>query len=372
MKDPRIQQLAKNLIHYSCALRPGERVLIEVNSMEIPLTVALIEEAYRAGGLPFVTIKQGEIQEALLKQCTKEQMSAIGRYEAARMKEMDAYISIRSNNNSYELADVPAEKMAIYNHCWSHPVHHEIRVPHTKWVVLRYPNHSMAQLANMPTHRFEDYYFSVCNLDYSKMDRAMEPLVELMNRTDRVRVTGASCDLSFSIKDIPAVKCAGKCNIPDGEVYTAPVRTSLNGEITYNTASPYQGLVFERVHFKFKDGKIVEADAGANTDRLNQILDMDEGSRYVGEWALGVNPNIQAPIYDILFDEKIGGSFHLTPGACYDDADNGNTSVNHWDLVYIQTPEYGGGEIWFDDVLVRKDGRFVLPELTGLNPENLR
>ena len=372
MKDPRINQLAKNLINYSCDLQKGEKILIEVNSMEIPLTVALIEEAYKAGGIPFVTIKQGEVQEALLKQCTKEQMAAIGKYEAARMNDMDAYVSIRSNNNSYELADVPAEKMELFNKYWSHPVHHEIRVPKTKWVILRYPNHSMAQLANMPTHRFEDYYFDVCNLDYSKMDKAMDPLVELMNNTDQVRVKGKTCDLTFSIKDIPAVKCAGKCNIPDGEVYTAPVKNSINGEITYNTASPYQGLVFENIHFVFENGKIVKADAGVNTERLNQILDMDEGSRYVGEWALGVNPNVKAPIYDILFDEKIGGSFHLTPGACYDDAYNGNVSVNHWDLVYIQTPEYGGGEIWFDDVLVRKDGRFVLPELQGLNPENLK
>lgn len=372
MKDPRIYELAKNLINYSCHLQKGEKILIELNGLQTPLAVALVEEAYRAGGVPFVTIKQGEIQEALLKDCSKEQLQMIAGYEAARMKDMDAYVAVRSNLNSYELADVPAEKTELFNKYWTEPVHSKIRVPDTKWVILRYPNHSMAQLANMPTHRFEDYYFEVCNLDYSKMSRAMEPLVELMNKTDRVKLTGKSCDLEFSIKDIPAVKCAGECNIPDGEVYTAPVKDSINGEITYNTASPYQGKVFENVHLVFENGKIVDAEAGADTERLNKILDMDEGSRYVGEWALGLNPNITAPIYDILFDEKISGSFHLTPGCCYDDADNGNKSANHWDLVYIQTPEYGGGEVWFDDVLVRKDGLFVLPELLALNPENLK
>jgi aminopeptidase len=372
MKDPRIRELAHNLINYSCDLKPGEKVLIEVNGFETPLTVALIEEAYQAGGIPFVSIKQGEIQAALLNSCTEDQIRAIGEYEAARMKDMDAYIGIRINDNSYEMSEVPQEKLAIYDKLWMHPVHHQIRVPDTKWVILRYPNHSMAQLAAMPTAKFEDYYFSVCNLDYSRMDAAMEPLVQLMNKTDRVKITGQNVNLEFSIKDIPAVKCSGRANIPDGEVYTAPVKDSINGEITYNIPSSYQGVVYENIHFVFENGKIVKAEAGVNTERLNQILDSDPGARYIGEWSLGLNPNINRPIYDILFDEKIAGSFHLTPGACYDDADNGNQSVVHWDLVYVQTPAAGGGEIWFDDVLVRKDGRFVLPELFGLNPENLK
>ena len=229
----------------------------------------------------------------------------------------------------------------------------------------------MAQMADMSTEAFEDFYFNVCCLDYSKMDRAMDALVALMERTDRVRLVAPGTDLSFSIKRLPAVKCAGKLNIPDGEVFTAPVRESVNGVISYNTPSLENGFTYTDIRFEFKDGKIVKATAN-DTVRINQQLDIDAGARYVGEFAIGVNPFITFPMKDTLFDEKIAGSFHFTPGSCYDECDNGNRSSQHWDLVLIQTPEYGGGEMYFDDVLVRKDGRFVLPELECLNPENLK
>lgn len=371
MQDPRIRTLAQNLVRYSTHIQPGEKVLIEINGHTPELTVALIEEVYAAGGLPFVTIKQETVKEALLAGATAEQLTLCAKYEAERMRDMDAYIGVRAGDNSFAMADLPQEKVDMFNRLWQQPVHMDIRVPHTKWVILRYPNHSMAQLAKMPTHRFEDFYFAVCNLDYGKMSREMDKLVELMNRTDRVEIKGAGCDLAFSIKGIPAVKCAGECNIPDGEVYTAPVRDSINGELTYNAPSLYQGTTFEQVRFRFEQGKIVEASAGENTEKLNKILDSDEGARYIGEFALGVNPNVTTPICDILFDEKIRGSFHFTPGDCYEDADNGNHSSIHWDLVRIQTADMGGGEIYFDDRLIRKDGLFIPEELHGLNPENL-
>ena len=243
-------------------------------------------------------------------------------------------------------------------------------MPKTRWVVLRYPNAAMAQLSGTSVEAFEDFYFQVCNLDYSKMAKAMESLVAYMNRTDKVRLVGPGTDLTFSIKDIPAIPCAGNMNIPDGEVYTAPVRDSVNGTLTYNTPSLYQGFTYENISLEFKDGKIVKATAN-DTERINQVFDMDEGARYIGEFAIGVNPYVLHPMKDILFDEKICGSIHFTPGNCYDDAYNGNKSAIHWDLVLIQRPEYGGGEIYFDDVLIRKDGRFVVPELECLNPENL-
>jgi aminopeptidase len=223
----------------------------------------------------------------------------------------------------------------------------------------------------MSKEAFEDFYFNVCNLDYGKMNKAMDALVELMNKTDKVQLIGKDTNLTFSIKDIPAVKCAGEMNIPDGEVFTAPVRDSVNGVITYNTPSPYQGFTFENVKLTFENGKIIDATAN-DTERINHIFDTDEGARFVGEFAIGVNPYIQHPMQDILFDEKIDGSFHFTPGECYEEAYNGNHSNIHWDMVMIQRPEYGGGEIYFDDVLIRKDGRFVIKELEALNPENLK
>ncbi len=371
MVDSRITVLAQNLIRYSCELQRGEKVLIENTGFESPLVKELIKETYRVGGLPFVSLKDSSIERAWLLGAGEEQVKMRAHFEAVRMNEMEAYIGIRSGGNSSELADVPSEKMDLYNKYFFKVVHENIRVAKTKWVVLRYPSPSMAQQAVTSTEAFEDYYFNVCNLDYAKMSRAMGPLVELMERTDRVKITGRNTALTFSIKGLPAIKCSGERNIPDGEVYSAPVKDSVNGYITYNTPSQYQGFVYEQIRLEFKNGQIVKATAN-DPERLNKVLDTDEGARYIGEFALGVNPYITKPMKDTLFDEKIAGSFHFTPGSAYDECFNNNKSAIHWDLVCIQTPEYGGGEIYFDDALVRKDGRFVVKELEGLNPENLK
>ncbi len=370
MTDPRIEILAKNLVNYSCEVKPGERVLIETKGFELPLTKALVKEVYKAGGLPFVTVKNDEIARAILNECSEEQIKLMADFELARMKEMDAYIGIRAGDNSNELSDVPPDKLTLYSKLFVMPVHMEQRVNYTKWVVLRYPNSAMAQMAEMSTEAFEDFYFKVCNLDYSKMSRAMDSLVRLMEKTDKVRITGRGTDLTFSIKGMPAIKCEGRRNIPDGEVFSAPLKTSVNGVITYNTPSKYEGFTYENIRLEFKDGKIINA-AANDTQRINKVFDTDEGARYVGEFSIGVNPYIEKPMKDTLFDEKIKGSIHFTPGGCYDECDNGNKSAVHWDLVFIQRPEYGGGEIWFDDLLIRKDGIFVAEELLGLNPENL-
>ena len=369
--DSRIPTLAKNLIRYSTQLKPGDKILIEGTGEKAKeLVRALVKETFEVGAQPFVTLKDNAVLRDLLLHATREQIERTAAFEMARMKEMDAYIAIRGPENASELADVPADKMGLYMELWFSPVHANQRVNHTRWVVLRYPNESMAQLAGTSMEAFEDFYFNVCCLDYAKMDRAMDPLVALMEKTDRVHITGPGTDLSFSIRGIPAIKCSGLRNIPDGEVYTAPVRDSVSGTITYNTPSVYQGFTYENISFTFEKGKIVEATANSN-EKINRLLDTDEGARYIGEFALGVNPYILKPMKDTLFDEKIMGSFHLTPGQAYTIADNGNRSAIHWDLVLIQTPQCGGGEIRFDDVLVRKDGMFVLPELQGLNPENL-
>lgn len=371
MKDLRVSQLAKNLINYSVDLKPGENLLIEVFDTGEELASELIKECYKVGGNPFVSLKSRKIMKDLILGTNDAHMSAIASFEAERMKNMQAYIGIRGSYNSSEWSDITSQKLDIYMKNWSKPVHSDIRVPRTKWCVMRYPTHSMAQMANMSTEKFEDFFFDVCCLDYSKMNKAMDPLKNLMDKTDKVKIIGKNTDLRFSIKGLPASKCSGEANIPDGEIYTAPVKDSVEGYITYNTPSEYQGFTYENIRLEFSKGKIVKATSN-DTKRINKIFDTDEGARYIGEFAIGVNPYITKPMKDTLFDEKIMGSFHFTPGSSYDDCFNGNKSAIHWDLVFIQTPEYGGGEIWFDDVLIRKDGRFVLKELEGLNPENLK
>lgn len=370
MTDPRINILARSLIRYSVRLQAGERLLIDNIGNELPLCRALINEAYAVGGIPFVNITNNQLQASWLAQSTEEQLKLQAEWELARMKSVQAYIGVRAGDNINELSGVGADHMVRYmQHLWS-PVHSGQRVKHTKWCILRYPSSSMAQLAGLSTEAFEDFYFNVCNLDYSRMSRAMDRLVTAFERTDRVRIIAKGTDLSFSIKGIPAVKCDGRLNIPDGEVYTAPVRDSVNGVITYNCPAVYQGVTFENIRLEFRDGKIIGASAN-NNERLNQILDTDEGARYIGEFAIGFNPHIDFPMKDTLFDEKIRGSLHLTPGRCYDQASNGNQSAIHWDLVLIQRADYGGGEIWFDNELIRKDGFFIPSELQCLNPENL-
>ncbi len=371
MRDVRIEKLASNLLSHSINLQKGEKILIEIIGMDaIPLGKELIKQSEKIGALPFFNIVDYGIMREMLINATQEQMQIYAKHDLERMKDMNAYIGVRASTNTAELNGISKEKMEIYNKYYTLPVHFEERVKHTRWCILRYPNASMAQMSNMSTENFEDFYFNVCTLDYDKMSKAMDPLVKLMNKTKNIHIIGEGTDLTFSIEGIPAEKYMGTFNIPDGEVATAPVKNSVNGYITYNTETRYNGVLFNNIRFEFKDGKIVKATSN-KTKELNEILDIDEGSRYIGEFAIGLNPYIEKPIGDTLFDEKIKGSFHFTPGDSLEESDNGNSSSIHWDIVNIQTPEYGGGEIWFDDILVRKDGRFILEELKALNPENL-
>ncbi len=370
MTDERINKLAYGLINYSCKLSKGEKVLIEAKGIDYMLVNALVKEAFKVGAYPFVEIFDNRVSRELLMGESKEYAMLKAKYDSFRMQDMDAYIGIRGGNNAFENSDVPEENLQIESEYYSHPVHHEIRVKKTKWVILRYPNEGMANSASMSTDAFEEFYFNVCNLDYSKMDRAMDALKVRLDKADKVRITGAGTDITFSIKGIGSKKCSGEHNIPDGEIYTAPVRDSVNGVITYNAPSIQNGTKYENVSLTFKNGKIISA-TGNYPDKINAVFDTDEGARYVGEFAFGVNPFIKSPTGDILFDEKISGSIHFTPGSCYDDCYNGNVSAVHWDLVLIQTPEYGGGEIYIDGELIRKDGRFIPKDLECLNPENL-
>ncbi len=368
MQDPRLQKLCNLLINYSCELKPGQNILIEIFGSQPEVAMGLIDAAYAAGGVPFVRLREPQVMRKLMQGATSAQYAVEAKNDADLMKQMQAYIGLRSYENAYELSGVAPEQMALYTREYSGAVHGKIRIPETRWCVLRYPTPAMAQSAHMSTEAFEDYYYSVCTMDYQKLGKAMEALKARMERTDKVHITGPDTDLTFSIRGIPAIICDGKLNIPDGEVYTAPVKDSINGTLRYNTESLYQGKVYSDIRFTFENGKIVKATC-SDTAGLNHVLDTDEGARYIGEFALGVNPFVTTPIQDTLFDEKIAGSFHFTPGTCYDDASNGNHSSVHWDIVNIQRPEYGGGSIYFDGELIRKDGLFVPADLLPLNPD---
>lgn len=372
MRDKRVSILAKNIVHNAVQCQKGEKVLIEARSVDRQFVQAIVEEVFAAGGLPIVELVDTQIESTLLKGTSIEHIKCLAMYAKYRMVDIDCYIGLRGGENSYELAQVSAENLKMYDKYFNLPVHHKVRVAEKKWVVLRYPSPSMAQNAHMSTEAFEDLYFQVCNVDYKKMDTALNALKALMEKTDKVRIVAKNTDLSFSIQGMPAIKCAGEMNIPDGEIYTAPIKNSLEGKITFNTPAIHKGHRFEEITLQFKHGKARKESCIGNVEALRDILNIDRGARFVGEFAMGINPYLTRGIGDTLFDEKIAGSVHFALGNCYDNAYNGNKSSIHWDLVAILTEQYGGGQIYFDDVLVQENGRFVLKELLPLNVENLK
>ncbi|HZR19186.1 MAG TPA: aminopeptidase [Verrucomicrobiae bacterium] len=369
MTDPRYKKLARLLVEYSTALKKGERVLLDMIDVPDEFTVELVRTARDAGAVPLVEVRHTRVTRELLRETDADHARLVRDIELARMRKMQAYIAIRGSANANENADVPPDRMGLYSRL-TRPVLNQ-RVNKTRWCVLRWPTPSMAQGAGMSTEAFENLYFEVCTMDYRKMARAMVPLERRMRKANRVQIKGPGTDLSFSLKGIGAKMCKGDRNIPDGEVFSCPVKNSINGRIQFNTPTLYSGTRFENVRLGFKDGRVVEATSN-NTKRLNEILDTDAGARFTGEFSLGFNPYILNPMCDILFDEKIAGSLHLTPGQAYKECDNGNRSAVHWDMVLIQRPEWGGGEIWFDDELIRKNGLFLPKDLKPLNPVNLK
>jgi aminopeptidase len=366
--DPRFTQLAEGLTGFSTQLKKGERVLIDAFDVPDAMVIALVRAARAQGALPYVQLHRARISRELTIGAEEGQFTTAAEVELARMKLMDAYIALRGSDNIFEASDVPSRDVQLVSRLMRPVI--DQRVNKTKWVVLRWPTPAMAQQAGMSTEAFEDFYFRVCTLDYARMKPGMKALHDLMVKTDQVRITGPGTDVTFSIKGIGAKECGGQFNIPDGEVFSCPVKESVEGVIQYNAPTVYLGSSFDNIRLVFKKGKVVEATSN-NTKKLNQILDSDAGARYIGEFAIGFNPHIQDPMRDILFDEKIAGSFHFTPGQAYADCGNGNKSQVHWDMVCIQRPEYGGGEIHFDGKLIRKDGLFVPKALHKLNPEYL-
>ena len=368
--DDRIIKYAKVLVNYSVDVQKGDNVWISLQDCPRNLGIAIVKEVVARGGYPYVEYLDSRTNKEIIKAMPKDYYKRKLSWDLPKMKEVDAYIRIRGNYNLFELVDVPTDKVKTQSLNYGEPIN-KVRLK-KKWVIGNFPSPSYAQQAGMSTEEFENYFYNVCTLDYAYMSKQMDALVKLMNKTDKVRIVGKGTDITFSIKGIGAVKCSGERNIPDGEVYTAPVKNSVNGVITFNVPTIENNIRFDNISLTLKDGKIIKATCDKNQDKLNAILDTDEGARYIGEFSFGINPYITIPMLDILFDEKMCGSIHFTPGSSYEDADNTNRSAIHWDMVLSQLPQYGGGEIYFDGKLIRKNGEFVIDSLKGLNPENLK
>lgn len=372
--DERITKLAENILKNSLSLKKGEKIYIEAFSESTKdMLKEFVRIATKMGATPFYFYNDNEFVKQLIANSKPEQMEQYARWHANLMDDMNCYIGLRGHDDLFALADIPVAKMNMYRDIFYNKVHFDRRIAKTRWCVMRWPNNTMAATAKMPREALEDFYFNCCLVDYKKMGKAMLPLKKLMDKTNKVHIKGPNTDLTFSIKGLKAVVCDGRMNIPDGEVYTAPVKNSINGHIQFNTDTLYDGVFYSNIYLEFKDGKIIKAESRANNDKMQHQLSVDEGAKYMGEFAIGVNPYIRKEMLDILFDEKIACSMHMAIGNSYNDETfNGNRSGIHWDLVLIQDKAHGGGEIWFDDKLIRKDGLFVLKELQGLNPDKLK
>lgn len=371
--DPRDERLARTFVRYSLDVQPGERVLLDFRgSSTTGLLREVVSEVTRAGGVPFPLPGDDGITRRFLREASEEQVRSWGGIHDVLMRQMQCYVRVNGTDNPFDNSDVPEQALKWEREHYMRPVHLEYRVKKTKWVVARYPSSSMAQQARMSREAFAELYYDVCNLDWERFSRAMDPLQRLMERTDRVRLTARDTDVTFSIKDIGVVKCDGRMNLPDGEVFTAPVRDSVEGVVTYNAGALYAGTSWDWIRLTFKRGRIAGIEASNDVDKLRNIFATDEGASYIGEFSFGLNPRLRRPIKDTLFDEKIYGSFHTALGQCYENTENGNRSAIHWDLVCIQTAEYGGGNVWMDDRLVRENGHWIHPDLRDvLSPEAL-
>ena len=364
--DERLSKLSNTIVNYSVSVKENDKVLIQYeSSMCKPLIKCLIKDIYKNKGIPFVKLIDNELETLIKENASSEVIDEMVKMKTYEVDNFDCFIRICYTENEYEDKDISID---IRKELGSKSQKiDDVRINERRWVLLNYPSLVDAYKAKMKYDDFYNYSMDVMNVDYKSLNEKIKPLKDLMEKTDKVRILGPNTDIEFSIKGMNAIPCCGTANIPDGELYTAPIKESVNGVITYNTPSPYRGNIFNNIRLEFKDGKIINCSANEHQSELEEIFNIDEGARYIGEFSLGFNPMITKPMGDILYDEKIMGSLHFTPGRCYEDCDNGNISSVHWDLVLIQTEEFGGGEIYFDDVLIRKDGKFVLDELKDLN-----
>ncbi len=361
----KVEKLANIIVNHSLKVKENDKVLISYQGVEaMPLVKCLVCEIINNNGIPDTDYINQDVDDYIKNNLTDGIIKIKTNKVKYQVENYDCFVKI-----CYCKSDYYGKNMNKEMHqklLASIEPYKEIQVNKKRWVLLNYPSIVDSNKAHMTPEEFYHFSMNAMTVDYDKMYNDSLKLKELMEKTDKVRIVAPGTDLTFSIKGLPAIICAGECNIPDGECFTAPIKNSVNGTITYNVPSPYHGEIFDKISLTFKEGKIVSFNSN-NNKKMEEIFNTDEGARYVGEFSLGYNSQIFYPMGDILFDEKIAGSLHFTPGCCYDECPNGNKSNIHWDLVLIQRPEYGGGEIYFDGKLIRKDGLFVLPELQNLN-----
>ena len=356
-----LDKLVNTIVDYSLEVKKDEKVLITTYPEAKDLNLKLVAKIIDVGAIPVVKLLDSEIDSLIMEKSQDNRVSLLAKLAEEEVTNYDCFIKIRYLLNDYETKDTNKHLLKKIGDATI--ASDDVRINNRRWVLLNYPTTLDAYKNKTSNRKHYEYALAAMTFDYAKMKDDMQSLKELMEKTDKVRIVAKNTDLTFSIKDIPVVPCVGKSNLPDGEIYTAPVKDSVEGYITYNTPCPYQGNVYHDVRLEFSKGQIVNCTCQEDVISLKEIFDTDQGARYIGEFSLGLNPLIKKPMGDILYDEKIIGSIHFTPGRAYKDAFNGNISSIHWDMVLLEP------DIYFDDVLIRKKGKFVIEQLKRLNYE---
>jgi len=375
MPDPRDVKLAELLVNYSIDLKKGENVYLLTDSVEtLPLFLEVYKKIISVGGYPYphILLDPHLSAEAFdyiwMKYASEEQLHHFSEIKYHEMKAMHAYIRIGGPANKQHLAGISRERIALRQKVTKPILDERLR---KKWVVTRYPTPSMAQAANMSTEDFINFYYNACLIDWQQQEQLQEKIKNVFEKGKIIRIIGENTDLRFSIEHRKVIKCYGKCkhladlgiwegcNMPDGEIYIAPVENSAEGYIKYTYPYNKEGEIISGIFFRFEHGKIVEYKAEVNQEALKIMLETDEGAKRIGEFGIGTNDGIQRFVNDVLFDEKIAGTVHVTPGNAYEGSGGLNKSAVHADIVKDLRKEYGGGEIQVDGETVQKDGKWT-------------
>lgn len=359
----KIQKLAKIMIGYSIALKKGEKLMLRGYGFDsYPLIKELYREAMKAGAIQVdVRFSVDELTRIFFDHASKEQIEYITDLDKKVADSYDAMIQVVADENPFELGEVNIKKLnmsAKARKPLSDILHKK------RWCLFYYPNVASATFAKKNLEQWEDFVFDCSIKDWKKEEKMQAKFVNLMSKVDKVHIVGKETDLHLSVKKQIWRKCCGTHNMPDGEIFTSPLRTSVNGVIRYNVPTHYQSQDFEWVKLTLKDGKVVREESN-NQKGVTEILNSDAGARYFGEFAFGLNKEIMNPTRQILFDEKMGRSLHMALGKCYDECPNGNDSTVHWDLIFRF--DWAGAELWFDGVKVYSKKKWIDKRFAFLN-----
>jgi len=366
-----LSRLADVIVNDCLSIEDGDLIILEGIDLPDNLLSDFADHLLAMKIQPYVIQKSQKILIQNIQNHNSEIIGLQADFEINIMKRAKAFIGLRFPTNLYMMECLGKSDREKILTNFIKPVHFEYRNNNLQWVYFRFPTREFAKNSGQNYTEFTKNYFNASLVNYEKMAYAFDPLAKLISKCQEVRIVSDSTDLRFYMSGKGVYKSCGQHNLPDGEIFTSPDKSSIEGFIRFNIPSIYYGNYFENIELEFRKGKIVGCHAENNSDLLKSILDIDEGAKFVGEFAIGLNPFVKTPILDILWDEKMHGSLHLAIGNAYPVSNNGNKSAIHWDLILNQTSDYGGGALYFDERLVRKNGLFIDDHLQHLNPQNL-